>query len=310
MDAGVVVAFSESPALRETLAVLLEHDCQLRFLRADSAASADCGVASAALVAMSRPDPVLQELRQHWPALPIVAVDVTRPSAGSLAEPRQTDGGLYRVPLEPHAIRTTVLQRLAPDRDASLRMTARLVAATLRADLAYPFTALRSFSALQASGGAADTYAVLAAAIREQCCVLADTFDQLQGFRGRPRAVEMSREFSVVLCHQLERSDRLTRERGLFCACSVDVACAVAGPVELAPAVASLVRAHLRRKAESAVVNVRLTGQGIILRYTRRRAAATRSWPLLLAALALQPWCWLVGTRVDGDQEVVSLRPA
>lgn len=311
MDAGVVVAFSESAALRETLAVLLEHDCQLRFLRPEAAASSDCGAASAALVAIDQPDPVVHDLRWHWPALPIVTVDVAAPAPSRSVEPPHTDGQLYRVPLDPHAIRTTVLRHLAPDRDASLRTTARVIGETLRADLSYAFTALRSFSALHASSAGPDTYALLGAAMREQTYVLDETLDQLQRFRGRPHTVEMSSRFPAALCHQLGRPDHLTSERGMLYQCHIEATCVEAGPVELAPAVASFVRAHLRRRAGAAVVSVRLTRQGVIVRYSRRRAGATtRSWPLLLAALALQPWAWHVATQIDGDQEVVSLRPA
>jgi hypothetical protein len=311
MDTSVVVAFSESPALRETLAVLLEHDCQLRFLRPGAAASADCAAASVALLAIPQPEPVVQDLQRHWPVLPIVAVDIAEREASRDAAITQSDSRLCRVPLEPHAIRSSVLQRLAPDREASLRTTARVLATTLRADLSYSFAALRSFSALHASSVGPDTYALLGAVMREQSYVLSETVAQLQRFRRRARVVDMSPHFSTALCHQLERPDRLSGERGMLCKCTVDTACPEAGPLELAPAVAEFVHAHLRRTADAPIIRVSLQRDGLTVRYPRRRAVATtRSWPLLLAALALQPWSWSVGNHVDGDQEVVSLRPA
>ena len=173
MDAGVVVAFPESPALRETLAVLLERDCQLRFLRPEATPSDDCRAASVALVAIARPQSVVRDLRQHWPALPIVAVDVTGEARTDVSSP--PDGSVLRVPLEPHAIRSAVLRQLAPDADASLRATARVIGETLRSHLSYACTALRSFSTLHASSAGPDTYALLGAVMREQSYVLGET---------------------------------------------------------------------------------------------------------------------------------------
>lgn len=307
MDPSLVVAFPESPALRETLAVLLEHDCQLRFLAPAAVAASDCGVASVALVAVRRPDPLVHDLRRHWPTVPIVAVDV----ADAPPELLPRDSLLFRVPLEPHAIRTTVLQHLAPDHHAALRMNARVIAETLRAALSYSFVALRSFSALHASSAGPDTYALLGAVMREQSHLLGEAIEQLERFRSRPRAAEMSPEFPAALCRQLERLDHLGDDRGTFCHYVVDAVCAEAGPVELVPVVAALLRAHVHRTADGALVGVRLTRQGIVMRYPRRRtSAASRSWPLLLAGLALQPWSWSVSTQIADDQEVVSLRRA
>ena len=310
MDASVVVAFAESPALRETVAVLLEHDCQLRFLRPDAVASGACGAADAALVAVRQPDSLLHDLHRHWPVLPIVAVDLGEvPASHRTAQP--SDSHVYRVPLEPQAIRSTVLQRLAADRDAALRATARVIGEALRADLSYALAALRSFSTLHASSAGPDTYALLGAAMREQSYVLGQTVDQLERFRNRPRTTDVSPEFPAALCHQLERPDPASGERSLLCEYSVDAACSAAGPVGLVPAVAGFLRAHLRRRADAPVVAVRLTSEGVSVRYRRRRAGATtRSWPLLLAALALEPWAWSVSTSIDDDQEVVRLRRA
>lgn len=309
MDAGIVATFAESPALRETLAVLLERDCQLRFLRPNAAASGECVGASLVLVALPRPDLLLRNLRQHWPALPIVAVDVTGGS-DSTAAPR-SDGGVCHVPLDPHAIRGTVLQQIVPDADASLRATARVIGETLRTELSYACTALRSFSALYASSVGPDTYALLGAVMREQSYVLGETVDELERFRMRPGTVALSSEFPAILCRQLQRPDPPSAERGVLCECAVDAPCRDLGPLELAPTVAGFLRVHLRRCAATAVVDVRQTPEGVSIRYRRRRSGRrTRSWPLLLAALTLEPWSWSISTSVDADQEVVRLRRA
>jgi hypothetical protein len=309
MDGDVVVAFPESPALRETLAVLLERDCRLRFLRTDTLPLDECRTASVALVAVARPERVLQDLRQHCPALPIVDVDVTGERRAD--EPSRRDDRVFRVPLEPHAIRGAVLRQLVADSDVSLRATARVIGETLRSDVSYAGTALRSFSALHASSAGPDTYALLGAVMREQSYVLGETVDQLQRFRSRPRAAAMSREFSAALCQQLQRHDHRNGERALLCQCVIDATCQDPGPVELVPTVAGFLRVHLRRTADTAVVHVRLTPDGVSLRYRRRHSSAKiRSWPLLLVALALEPWSWSVSTMVDDEQEVVRLRRA
>lgn len=309
MDTGVVVTFAATAALRETLSVLLEHDCELRFLRPDAAVAGQCGAASLALLALPQPAPIVRDLREHWPTLPIVAVDVSATPASNSPDPH--DQQVYRVPLEPHAIRTTVLQHLTPDRDAPLRATVGVIAQALRNDVSYSFAALRSFSALHAASAGPDTYALLGAVMREQSYVLAETVDQIQRFGARPRAVVMSPEFPAALCRQLEGPDTLTGERGVLCECTVDAACPEAGPLELAPVVAGFLRTHLRRAAAGPVVGVHLTRAGVIIRYPRRRVATAKSsWPLLLAALALQPWSWSISTHRDEEEDVVRLRPA
>ncbi len=315
MDTGVVIAFSESPSVQETLSVLLEHDCQLRFLRPDAAASMECRSASVALVATRSPTPVVQELRRHWPALPIVNVELpgtpTAPAHAPAAGGRP-DAKLCTIALEPHAIRGAVLQRLVPDRDAPLRATIEVLADTLRAELAYALAALRSLTSLHATSAGLDTYALLGTVMREQGFVIDERIDHMDQFRARPRAVEISPHFPALLCRQLGRPDRLTEERGLRCECVIDAACPEAGPITLVPTVAAFLRAHLRRRTDARVVGVRVTRHGVTVRYPQRRtaAAAARSWPLLLAALALQPWSWSVSTAGDGEQEIVSLRPA
>jgi len=305
MDTGVVVAFPQSPALRETLAVLLEHDCQLHFLRPDAAHSDACLAASVAVVAVERPDTLVQSLRQHFPQLPIVAVELE----GGWSEPMVPAPTVCRVPLEPHAIRSTVLQRLTPDGDASLRSATRLIGETLQAHLAYALTALRSFSALHASSAGPDTYALLGAVMREQSYVLAEAVDHLQRFQSRPRLADASPDFCLALTQQLQRVDSATDVWPFLCEVIGDQSSCTRGPAQLVPTVAPLLRAHLRRRADGPLVQMRLSSEGLRIAYRRRWSASKmRSWPLVLATLMLEPWSWSVSTAADGDQELVCLR--
>jgi hypothetical protein len=303
---SVVVAFADSPALRETLAVLLEPDCQLHFLRVDAVAAADCACADLALVATQRPTPVLHALRQRWPTLPTVTVAV--PAHVAL----QPHPGVDTVPLDPHAIRRAVLERLPAFPGGALGATARRTAEALRRELAYPFAAMRSCATLHTARAGPDTDALLGAILREQTHVLDASIETLHRFRTRPRAGEYSRQFVIALCQELEQPHGVTAERGLFCTCRAETPAAHhAGPVSLAPLVAALLHAHLRRRSDSALVRVRAGSSGVRVQYTPKRAATSPSgsWPLLLASLALEPWWWSVSTAADGEQEAVSLRP-
>jgi hypothetical protein len=309
MNGSVVFAFPESPALRETLAVLLERDCHLRFLRPDATPADDCRTANVALVAITQPERLVQGLRQHSPALPIVDVDVTGKRGSDIQSP--VDHGVFRVPLEPHAIRSAVLGQLGADGDASLSVTARLIGETLRRDLSYTCTALRSFSRLHASSAGPDTYTLLGAVMREQSYVLGDVVAQMQRFRRRPRAALLSPEFPTALCQQLQRHDDTTNERTLVCQCVIDAPCRDLGPVQLAATVAGFLQAHVQRTADTPIVHLRLTPDAITLRYRRRPSAPQApTWPLLLALMAMEPWSWSVSTAVDGDHEVIRLRRA
>jgi hypothetical protein len=307
MDAApLVVAFSDSPALRETLSVLLEHDCELRFLGAGVLSPRDSPLADLALVAVHQPANLLRDLTQRCPRLPIVVV-VTAQSAQPVTP---VHPAIDCVPLEPHAIRTAVLQRLMGAGSAPLRAAVRMLAGSLRAELGYPFAALRSFAAVQAlSDGPDEVFAVIA---REQSYVLGEAIDHLERFRACARQVETSPEFLVALCRALEQPDT-PAEHALLCECVIDAGARMpAGPLTLAPLVAAFLRAHLRRRTESSAIAIRITAEGVLLRYRRRAPlqAASSSWPLLLAALAARPWGWQLLRSVDHAEEVIALRPA
>jgi hypothetical protein len=312
MDTGLVVAFADTPRARETLAVLLERECELQFLPASAVATAQCGAAALALVALERDATFAQNLRRHWPLLPIVAVDAPPGSGPRPAVPLTPAApNVVAVPFEPYALREAVLQRLRPDRDRRLGATIRLMVETLRAELTYTCAALRVFSRLYATSVGVETYAVLAAVLREQTRVLRDTVAQLHRFRCRPRTGALSPRFSSALGERLERPDRLARTRGLVCTHTVDATCPVPGPLMLVPLLAGLLRAHAVQRSATPLVGVRVTSQGVRLRYRRRPdlGRGRRSWPLLLATCAVEPWCWsLTSVEEEGD-EVVSLQP-
>ena len=299
--------------MRETLSVLLEHDCQLRFLDRAAAASAEVRSAGVALVATRARRRLLHDLRRHWPLLPIVAVDLV--AAGATGAPPATDDvepqdiRLQRVPLEPHAIRASVLQQLAPVPDASVAAAVRAVAEPLRKELAYCFAAVRTFSTLHATSAGPDTYALLGAVMREQSYILSDVVAQLERFRSRPRLLDTSPDFATALCHELERVESPAAERGVVCDCAVEAPCGAAGPTSLIPTVATFLRAHIRRRSDAPVVSVRVTHRGVVIRYPHRRPVTgpPASWPLLLASLALRPFSWSVSTGANGQHEVVSL---
>lgn len=306
MDAAHhVVAFCDSPALRETLSVLLEHECELRFLAPDDVVVNDTICADLAVVAMHRPTNVLHDLTRRWPSLPIIAVAGAAPRTA-------TEPGVASVPLDPRAIRTAVLQRLPDERHTSLRASAGLVAQTLQTELTYSFAALRSLSALDARGTAADTLAAFVAILHEQSYVIGEAIDHLDRFQRRPEAVETAPQFAAALCQALEQSDCLAAERGPLCACTIDrTALSAAGPVTLAPEIAAFLRFHLRRRSDSPIAKVHATARGVVLTYTPRPLAypATASWPLVLAALALRPWSWHVLGATNGPEETVVVRP-
>src|SRR5262249_4053674 len=94
---SLVVAFCDSPTIRETLAVLLEQECRLSFADAELGVPAHL-FADLALVATDAPAPLLNDLTHRWPALPIVAVSV------DADVPVRASRQVRTVPLEPHAI--------------------------------------------------------------------------------------------------------------------------------------------------------------------------------------------------------------
>jgi hypothetical protein len=304
--APLVVAFSDSLRVRETLSILLEHECDLRFLGTESAPPADSMLADLALVAVRQPAGLLHDLTQHWPTLPIIAVR----TATEMAPPvTPAYPGIASVPLEPHAIRTAVLRQLMGAGSAPLRAALRMLAGSLRAELSYPFAALRSFATVDSLSGGADT--VFAAIVREQSYVLGEAIDHLERFHTRSRQVETSPEFLVALCGALERRDT-PAERALLCECVIDSSGRMpAGPSTLAPLVGAFLRAHLRRRIESPLVTITITAEGAVLRYRPHppAQAMSSSWPLLLAALAARPWGWQLSSKADGAEEVIALRP-
>lgn len=306
---AVVAAFSDSPMLRETLAVLLERECRLQFLSPGTPAPVAALAPDLAVLAIPSPSALLRDLACRWPRLPIVAID-----------PRQIGGrepipppapNVHTVPLEPQAIRAAVIDRLptAPA-DGQLRTIAEAIGETLRTELRYSFTMLRSFSTFRTRNDRRDTDAILTAILCEQAAVIGEHVEQLERFRTRPRAAALSENFVRALCRQLEQPDAAATQRGLLCTCSLDTASpAVPGPVALAPLVATLLRAHLRRRSELSVINVYAGAHGVRMRYTLRATAplTSPSWPLLLADRLLDSCAWRTSTSADDGHETLTL---
>jgi hypothetical protein len=308
MDAApVVLAFCDSRAVRETLSVLLEHDCDLRFVARDGASAGKTMLADLAVVAVRQPAGLLRDLTQRWPALPVVAVQM-----GGAIAPRVTraHGAVASVPLEPHAIRTAVVQGLTAAEYAPLGAAVRMLAEALRTELSYPFEALRWFVAAQALRCSADR--VFAAIAREQSYVVSEAIDHLERFHARPRRAETSPEFLVALCRALDQPNAAVDGPPL-CRCVIDSDERMpTGPLTLAPLLGTFLRAHLRRQADAPVITISVTAEGAVLRYRLRRAVvpAGDSWPLLLAALALAPWGWRFLRTADSVEEAIVMRPA
>lgn len=307
--ASIVVAFSDSLFLRETLAVLLEHECELRFVSPDAASLPESLSPDLALVATPGPTRLLHSLTSRWPTLPILAVEMpdARARPGLDAYPH-----VRRVALEPDAIRNAVRRELALPPHGALHDAAQRMSAVLRTELAYSFTALRSFSALPATSSGPDGAAIIGAVLREQSHVVDECVALLHSFRTRPRAVAMSAEFVTILCAQLGQPETLPAARSVRCECIIDASSAHApGPVALAPLIATLLRAHVRRRSDAASVAVRGEAGAVELRYPLRPSAApcSDSWPLLLTSYALQPCSWRVSTATEADLETVSLCP-
>ncbi|MBP1683899.1 MAG: hypothetical protein H6Q33_42 [Deltaproteobacteria bacterium] len=301
-----VVAVTDSPAMRETLSVLLEHDCELQFLDPAclSPILGDC--ADLALVAVQPPGAIMNNLKRRWPALPVVAVHPGASCPVSLP-------GITSVPLEPLAIRNAVREGLRVDAAGALRKAARLVATTLRAELTYAFAALRALAPLDAGTVGNESYALFAVIIHEQLCVITSVIEQLERYQARPRAVACAPRFTLALLSALARSDTAARTRGLLCHVASDTpALPATGPVGLAPLIAELLRCHLRRRSGPDGATVRHTGGGITLRYRPQppQASPGGSWPLLLISLLLQRWSWRAGMVRDGQDETIAIRRA
>jgi hypothetical protein len=251
-------------------------------------------------------------LTERWPTLPIVVVDTEGARQSTPPSTVLPDSVVRTVPLEPHAIRRAVLERLTSPPHSALRATLRCIAETLRTELTYSFAALRALTATSATAMEPLTGTLLGTIIREQTHVLSVDLDELQRFRDRPGAVEMSPHFVPALCRQLAQPDRETIERGLLCECTTaSPPMQSTGPLTLVPTVTSFLRAHLRRRAATAVVSVRVTQGGVMIGYQPRRAGplGVRSWPLLLAALVLQPWSWRVVGTTSAEEESIGLYP-
>lgn len=287
--AGIVVAVSDTPAMRETLAILLEQECDLRFVTSTSAPLPELAVAEVALVALADPRPTLAHLARDWPHLPVVSVDLPGRSVAAT-------GAQCRVPLEPHTIRSAVLERLSPVPESDLTGAIRLVVDTLRAELAYALRALRTFSTLHATSPGPDTHALLGAVMREQSHVLAECLQQMDRYCRRACPTANGADFLATLRAVVDRGDNAPGSRRVVCRWSGAVSGAPPGPIALAPLVAGYLLDHLRRGSAAAVVDGYEDANGLTVVYPPQRQAsgARLPWALALADFALHPWGWRI----------------
>ncbi len=310
--APIVVAFSDSQALRETLSVLLEHDCHLRFLGIDRVPFAESIPADLALVATRHAAGLLHELTRRWPTLPVVTVQMAETPPRLPLSYRHIES----VPLEPHAIRTAVFQKLSGATHVELRTRLAPIIEALREEIAYALGALRACAAPRPSGATAADAHVMTLMMREQSRMLADAIDHLQRFCARPADTPPEPGFAEAFYQELQRPDDVPSERTLLYECARDAtASRDPGPTALISLLAKLLRAHLQRRCDGPVVRIALRPGGIELRYpprprtTATPQASTATWPLLLAQLALERSRWrLSNTSLEGT-EAVHLSP-
>lgn len=302
--ASIIAAFSDSPALQETLSVLLENECELQFLTVDSLARRDVMPADVALVAMRSPDGLLNELATHWPTLPVVTVIVddaaTHPLSGTSSSVR----------LDPNAVRTAVRVALARHAAGIPASAVARIADGVRVQLAVSFTGLRAVSGCTTQLHRPEK-SLLSAVLHQESVTISEMVAHLEAFRTRPRRAVLSSCFLADLCGELERSDAVAGERNLICSSAVDLSVhATAGPVTLVPTLGGFLRAHLRRSSRRSTVQVSGKDGEITIRYRVRPPSGAFSLPLLLTGLALQPWSWRVFRSTDQEDETVRLTPA
>ncbi len=308
--APVVVAFSDSQALRETLSVLLEDDCHLRFLGIDRVPPTEAVPADVALVATRHAAGLLHELTRRWPTLPIVSVQMAETAPRLPLSYRHIES----VPLEPHAIRAAVFHKLSDTADAALRARLEPIIESLRDEVAYALGVLRACAAPRAVGAAPDTH-VMALMMREQSRLLTEAIDHLHRFCTRPTGPPLEPAFAEALCQELQRPDAELHERALRYECTGDVnTLRHPGPIALVVLLATLLRAHLRRRCDAPTVRIALRHDALELCYPprprpRTSPEATSTWPLLLARLALERSGWRL-SNTDGDgTEAIRLSP-
>ena len=312
---GIVVAVSETVAVRETLAILLEEECDLRFAAPASLPPPDLAVADLALVALADPRPTLAHLERDWPHLPVVAVNVPgrRATAAALSAPLiAAADAVCRIALEPHTIRSAVFERLRPVPESGLSGPIRLVVDTLRTELGYALRALRTFSTLHATSPGPDTHALLGAVMREQSHVLAESLEQMDRYCGRARHTQQGTDFLAAVRAAIDRGPDVPGARRVVCRWSVPVSWSPPGPTALAPLVASYLLDHLRRSSAAAVVDGHESGGRLTIDYPPQRpaAGARLPWALALVDFALHPSGWRVTLGGTATAVSVTIGPA
>jgi len=296
----IVAAFSDSPRVRETLSILLEHECHVHFLPSHGGMRSQPIVPDVAVVATRAAPGVLRQVTDCWPGLPVVTIDIERPAdlAPSVS--------VRHVPLEPQAIRTAVLCALAVDRYAALRRAIPTMIESLRQEIAFVCALARSMPTYIHHAIRPATATVLGTITREQADALDDVVTQLRAFSNRPSEALPEPEFAGALYDTLETTVEGTH--GMPGSCTGISRPTAAGPIALLPIIGGLLRTHLRRHAHTPITT-RADSAGLVLRYCRQPLVPAMSWPLLLAAAALRPCSWAVDVCTHGTEESVTLHP-
>jgi hypothetical protein len=310
----LVAAFADSPALRETLSVLLEHDCDLRFLSCDTPPPALTLAADLAVLATTNADFFLRRLSTDWPTVPIVAIDLGTPERTAKDDARASGDPRYphvrRVPLAPEAIRDAVLPHLRARPDQALRIEVARLGACLHAQLKPALDSLRSLGTGAVLHG--QTRASAHAGIHRQARLIAQAVEQIEVFRRRPGNVQPSRRFVSRVCDELSRPAQGSPETRLRCECVLRSRIpGPPGPAALAPTLATLLHAHLLRRSTSPIISVFALQRGISIRYPGHVAppAEPISWPLLLASLAVRACDWQIDVFREESFEIINVRP-
>lgn len=304
MNSPVVVAVTQSPHLQETLSVLLEHDCRLRFVAPESIISATQPRPDVAIISTPLATRMLDALLAIRPHVPVVAIGASNAAPALEAAYAQ----VCRVPLRPEDIRAAVRQRLPAATDDGVDRAVEDVVRSVRAALAYPLQVWRALPPRRPVQAAAA--AVLSAILQEQSAVIEEICDQLAGFAARPRGVVASHSFASDLCAALPR---LAGERCRALQCeAITTDRGPAGPAALVPLLAALLIAYLQRRQAANVIDVRVSAESLCFDYEVRRTAPTAAatLPVHLASLALQASGWRLHLRAGAEREQLRLAPS